>query len=305
MGYDSKLPEGIITATLTPMNAGKDVDIDRLVMHIKWLFDRGSDGVCLLGTTGEASSLTVSERIEVINHVIDAGIEPAKLLVGTTCCALPDTIELSRLATARGVGGVLIMPPFYYKNLKEEGVLETYRTIIDGVDHPDLRVYIYHFPKMSGFSFSPELVVKLTEKHPGTIVGLKDSGGDWPHMQSILELLPGFRLYAGSEKFLLPTLQAGGAGCISASANLTAPLCTRLLQSWQSEQAGAIQEKVSRARAGLEIAPFVSGLKSLFAHYQDDPSWLNIRPPNSIPEGEVVDQLLAHMAQLDPVLSDI
>lgn len=295
MKDQSILPKGIIAATLTPMNRDLGVDLGHLVSHIRWLLARGADGICLLGTTGEAVSLTVQERMEVIRKVVDAGIEPSKLLIGTSCCALQDTISLTRLAVEAGAGGVLVMPPFYYKGLTDAGVQKTYELLIEGVRDPGLHIYLYHFPKMSGHSFSPALVRKLAKDYPGVIVGIKDSGGDWNHMKEIMKNVPGFRVYAGTEKFLLPTMKAGGAGCISASANITVALCARLFAAWQSPEAGSLQDRLTAARTGLEAAPFVSGLKYLFSVLTGKKDWLNLRPPNALPDEDMRQALEDHL----------
>jgi 4-hydroxy-tetrahydrodipicolinate synthase len=225
----------------------------------------------------------VEERIEVIERVVDAGIDPSKLLIGTGSCAYPDTIALSKFAVSKGAGGVLILPPFYYKNLTDEGILAFYRRIVEGVDNERLRIYLYHFPKMTSVPFTLPLIQKLIAAHPGIVVGFKDSGGDWKNMKAICQTIPGFGLYAGTEKYLLPALRAGAIGCISASANATVKMCGDLYQQWESPEADQIQTKLTAARTAFESTSFVSGLKFLFSEWTGDSSWRNIRPPNVMP----------------------
>jgi len=283
MNFESNLPKGVITATLTPLHADLSVNFEKLISHIKWLLNNGSNAICLLGTTGEANSFTVEERIEVIERVVDAGIDPSKLLIGTGSCAYPDTIALSKFAVSKGAGGVLILPPFYYKNLTDEGILAFYRRIVEGVDNERLRIYLYHFPKMTSVPFTLPLIQKLIAAHPGIVVGFKDSGGDWKNMKAICQTIPGFGLYAGTEKYLLPALRAGAIGCISASANATVKMCGDLYQQWESPEADQIQTKLTAARTAFESTSFVSGLKFLFSEWTGDSSWRNIRPPNVMP----------------------
>lgn len=283
MNFESNLPKGVITATLTPLNTDLSVNFEKLFAHMQWLLANGSNAICLLGTTGEANSFTLEERIEVIQRIVEGGIDPSKLLIGTGCCAYTDTIILTKFAVSKGAGGVLILPPFYYKNLTDEGVLAYYRRIVDGVDDQRLRIYLYHFPKMTSVPFTLPLIQKLIAEHPGIVVGLKDSGGDWENMKTICETIPGFGLYAGTEKYLLPTLRIGGMGCISASANATVEMCGELYRQWQSSQADQLQDNLSAARTAFESTSFVSGLKFLYSEWTGDTSWRNIRPPNVMP----------------------
>ncbi len=141
MNFDSNLPKGVFTASLTPMNKDLSVNHTLLVDHLNWLLQNGSKGICLLGTTGEANSFTVEERLEVIDQVVDGGINPQRLLIGTGCCAFPDTIKLTKYAVERGAGGILMLPPYYYKDLSEAGILDYFKLVIGKVNNPDLRIY--------------------------------------------------------------------------------------------------------------------------------------------------------------------
>lgn len=191
--------------------------------HIKWLLKRGNNGICLLGTTGEANSFGVDERLRILEAVLNGGIPADKLIVGTGCCAITDTVTLTRHAHSHGVAGILLLPPFYYKTIADAG-LETYMAkLFDRVGENKVQIYLYHFLQLSGLPFSVSLVEKLVSKYPDNIIGLKDSGGEWSHMEQLLKAIPGFRLYTGNEKFLLSVLKAGGAGCISAMLILLHP----------------------------------------------------------------------------------
>lgn len=299
MIFDSNLPKGIFTASLTPMNEDLSVNHQLLVDHLNWLLQNGSDGICLLGTTGEANSLTVEERLEVIDRVVDSGINLQKILIGTGCCAYPDTVKLTKYAVEKGAGGILMLPPFYYKNLSDAGILDYFKLVIGKVDNPDMRIYLYHFPKMTGVPFTLSLVQKLIKAHPGIIVGLKDSGGDWAHMASFCNEIPGFKVYAGTEKYLLPILQAGGAGCISASTNATGALCGEIYNQWQADTAKELQAYLSKVRTTFERAPFVSGLKYMFSVWKNNPLWLQMRPPNVMPESDILRDLENELRQLE------
>lgn len=293
MKFQSKLPRGIYTASLTPLNNDLSVNYEALINHINWLLDSGSTGICLLGTTGEGNSFSNRERIEVLERVVEAGLEPAKLIVGTGTTNIPDTIELTNHAVEIGAGGILMLPPYYYKNLEDEGLVEYFRMIIEGVNNPALKIYVYHFPKMTGVPFTLELLEKLVETFPDEIVGMKDSSGDVLGMQNICENLPGFQIFAGSERFLLDNLRCGGPGCISATFNASIKYGAEVYKHWQDDNAEELQSKLNKVRSKFEIYSFVSGLKYLFANWKDDESWLNMRPPNSLPGLEVQEKLSA------------
>ena len=294
----NNLPNGVITAVLTPLDNHLNADYAHLIKHIKWLLNRGNDGIGLLGTTGEANSFSVDERLRILEKVLAAGIAPGKLIVGTGCCAITDTVTLTRHAYSHGVGGILLLPPFYYKKLSDAGIERYMAEFFDRVGENNLRVYLYHFPLLSGVPFSVGLTERLVSKYPNNIVGMKDSGGEWPHMEEILKAIPGFRLYTGSEKFLLTGLKAGAVGCISASANLTSPEAAIVYEAWKKGGGEKEQARLSMLREVLESYPSIGTLKYVFAKLTGNKNWLNIRPPNMIitsDEGSQIEQKLKEL----------
>jgi len=299
MEFDSNLPGGAFTASLTPMNDDLSVNYTALINHLNWLLTNGSNGICLLGTTGEANSFSIDERIKVLDEVIAAKIEPHKLLVGTGTCVISDTINLTKHAVTQDVGAVLMLPPYYYKNLTDQGVVDYFKLVIDGVADERLKIYLYNFPKMTGVPFTLELVKKLIVEFPGVIVGMKDSSGDWEGMQAVCENIPGFHLFTGTEKYLLDTLRAGGTGCISATFNASIHYGAKVYANWQGPEADNLQEALNKTRSDFEVDSFISSLKFLFADWHDEPLWLNLRPPNSLPVTETRKYLLEHFKKED------
>jgi 4-hydroxy-tetrahydrodipicolinate synthase len=283
------LPDGVFAASLTPMRADLSADHHALVQHCRWLLQSGADGIALLGTTGEANSLSVQERMELIEAVFEGGIPGNRLMVGTGCCALPDTLTLTRFAVEQGAGGILLLPPFYYKPVSDEGLYRYFSSLIEQVQDSRLRIYLYHFPKLSGVPISIDLTARLAESFPGIVVGMKDSSGDWSNMQALLERLPGFKLYAGTERYLLEVLKRGGAGCISATTNATAAWAAEVYRLWKAgEEVGAAQEKLTQARQALEVGGFIPLLKQLFARWQQNEGWRYMRPPQApLPEAAI------------------
>jgi 4-hydroxy-tetrahydrodipicolinate synthase len=184
---------------------------------------------------------------------------------------------------AHGVGGVLMLPPFYYKQISDDGIFATFEYIIQQISDEHLKVYLYHFPKMTGVPFSNAVVERLIRTYPDTVVGMKDSSGDWEHMKFLCENFPGFHVYAGTEKFLLDILLIGGAGCISASTNVTCKIAGEVFTAWkhhEHEAAKKLQKRLTELRMTIEQYSFVSGLKHIMANFTRQEDWLNMRPPN-------------------------
>ena len=277
---DIPLPLGVFAAVLTPQKKDLSVDAIRFVEHCNWLLNNGCDGIAVMGTTGEANSFSVSERIQALDGLIHGGIAPDRLLVGTGCCSIPDTVELTKHALTHNVGGILMLPPFYYKQIEDDGMCRWFGEVINKVSQGQLHICLYHFPKMTGVPFSDSAVDRLIREFPDTIIGMKDSSGDWEHMKRLCERFPEFRMYAGTEKYLLDILEIGGAGCISASANITCRLAGEVYLKWKTEDAVDAQKRLTDLRILLEGYPFVPGLKQIMKELCGTSEWLHMRPPN-------------------------
>lgn len=274
---------GVFAAALTPFTSSLEPDRDALIAHGQWLLDHGCDGLAILGSTGEANSLTLDQRLDIISFVADE-LPAEKLLIGTGACATADAITLTGAAVARGLTNVLVLPPFYYRPISDDGVFRYYETLVDSVADSNLRVYLYNFPQMTGFSFSSELVGRLRDKFGAVMAGMKDSSGDWDHMEEICKTQPGFDLFAGTETYLLDILRAGGVGCISATANVTSAMCQEVYQAWLAKDAAgadALQETLTATRKALQVYPAVPALKSLMARdgRAVEAKWQHLLPP--------------------------
>jgi 4-hydroxy-tetrahydrodipicolinate synthase len=270
---------GAWAASLTPLNADLSVDQDAYLDHVRWLLSAGAAGVAALGTTGEANSLSVSERLHIIAALARSGVARERLVIGTGCCAAPDTIELTRAVLDAGYANVLMLPPFYYKNVTEEGVFRAYAYVIESIGDARLRMLIYDFPQMTGVKISVALLSRLASAFKGIVVGVKNSSGDWPAMDAAIKELPGFLVFAGSEQFLLPTLRAGGPGCISATANVTSRALAALVEDWRGPDADARQGAITQTRLMLQQYPAIPALKEIMAHATTKPDWRRLRPP--------------------------
>ncbi len=272
---------GVNAAALTAMRADLSVDLDRMAAHCRWLLANGCNGLAILGTTGEANSLGVSERIAVMEGLVERGIPAARLLPGVGTPALTDTVLLARRAAELGCPGVLALPPFFYKNPSEDGLFAWFSEVIQRTG-TGTRVFLYHFPAQSAVPFTVDLVGRLLRAYPGTVKGIKDSSGDFANTRAYVEHFAkdGFEVYCGDDGHLHRLLQIGGAGSISAASNVTAAVNARVYAGWDSAEGAAAQDVLSALRKAVTSAALIPGLKALVARNAGDDAWLNIRPPH-------------------------
>ena len=273
-------PRGVLSPVVTPFTVDLRPDAARLARHCRWLLDNDV-GLAVFGTNSEANSLGVSEKLDLLDALVEAGIPAARMMPGTGTCALPDTVELTRRAVAHGCGGVLMLPPFYYKGVSDDGLFASYAEVIERVGDARLRICLYHIPAVSQVPISLALIERLLDRYPGTVAGIKDSSGDWNNTRALLERFAprGFAVFAGSETFLLATLRAGGAGCISATANVNPAAIARLARDWQQPDADARQAALDGVRTAFQRFPMIAALKAAVAHFSGDPAWTTVRPP--------------------------
>jgi 4-hydroxy-tetrahydrodipicolinate synthase len=265
---------------VTPFAADLRPDANRLTQHCRWLLTQGA-GLAVFGTNSEANSLSVDERIDLLDQLIDSGIPPQRMMPGTGCCAISDSIRLTAHAVRRGVAGCLMLPPFYYKGVSDEGLYRNFAAIIDGVSDARLRIYLYHIPPVAQVGISLGLIERLLKAYPGVIAGIKDSSGDWNNTRAVLEQFAasGFDVFAGSESFLLANMRHGGVGCISATANVNPAPIDRLYREWGSADADEMQGKLDVVRAIFQKRPMIAALKAAIAHWGKDAGWARVRPP--------------------------
>src|ERR1700761_8475338 len=272
---------GINAAVLTAMNADLSIDLDRMAGHCHWLLANGCNGLAVLGTTGEANSLGISERISVLEELIARGV-PAKLMLpGTGTTAITDTVELTRHAQKLGCRGALLLPPFYYKNPSDDGLLAYFNEVIQRVAG-DIKVYLYNFPQQSAIPFSVAFIGRLLAANPGKVKGIKDSSGNYDNGLAYVEAFArdGFEVYAGDDSLLKPLLEKGSAGSITAASNVNCALGAEVYANWNNAKGEAAHEILSATRKAVISVPLIPALKSLVARNTGDARWLNIRPPH-------------------------
>jgi len=270
---------GVLVPVLTPFTPSGDPDLGRFVAFCRWLLDQGAGGLSVFGTTSEANSMSSPERMALLDGLIEAGIPPGKLMPGTGACSITEAATLVRHAVGRGCGGVLLLPPFYYKGVSDDGIFAFVSGVIDKVASSALRIYLYHIPPVAQVGYSLDLVARLIKAYPETVVGLKDSSGDWNNTAALLERCPGFAVFPGSEVFLLDALRKGGAGCITASGNVNVPGIRKAYENWRGPQAETLQAEITTLRKALQAYPMIPALKRIVAHFHKDPDWARVRPP--------------------------
>jgi 4-hydroxy-tetrahydrodipicolinate synthase len=272
---------GVWCPVLTPVDEDLMPDARRFVAHARWLLDEGCHGLVIFGTTGEANSFSVDERIDFLEAILEAGLPRDRMLVGTGCCALTDTVRLTSHALSLGITGVLALPPFYYKNLTDEALFNSFDQVIQRVGDTRFKLYLYHFPSLSGVPITPGLLERIGAAYPDILAGVKDSSGDWNNTGLMIERFPELAIFPGAETLLLPALQAGGAGCISASCNVNTRQIRKLYDDFNAgaRDLAEQQEELNAVRKVLQLRPMIPVMKHLIADQRHDPAWRRVRPP--------------------------
>jgi 4-hydroxy-tetrahydrodipicolinate synthase len=271
----SKTLRGVIAAIATPIDETGAPDLKRATDLARYLLDNGCDGLNVLGTTGEATSFSLDERKAVMSAYKAAGLPLDRLMVGTGAAAIADAVALTKHAAELGFAGALVLPPFYYKGVPDDGLVAYIDTLVKATADKPIPLYLYHFPAMSGLPWHVTLIERLLESFPSRIVGLKDSSGDMAYARSVAAISPDFAVFPSTEAALIDARNGGFAGCISATANLNADLCAR---AWGGGDAAALDAAVA-VRKLFDGKPLVSGVKALLAHIHGDPALARVKPP--------------------------
>jgi 4-hydroxy-tetrahydrodipicolinate synthase len=271
----------VFAPVTTPFGADLAPDPRRFTAHCRWLLAHGCAGLAPFGTTSEANSLSVGEREALLDALLADGVPADRLMPGTGCCALPDSVRLTAHAVRRGCAAVLMLPPFYYKNVSDDGLFRSFAEVIERVADARLQLYLYHIPPVSQVPITLALIERLLKRYPGTVAGVKDSSGDWANTKAMLDAFAksGFDVFAGSEVFLLANMQNGGKGCITATGNINPAAINKVYESWQAPNAEALQKDITATRAVMQKYPMMAALKAVIAHYGRDPEWATVRPP--------------------------
>ena len=270
---------GVIAPNLTPFEDDLTIAEGLFLDHAEWLLAEGCAGLAPFGTTGEALSLGVDERMATLEAMVRRGIDPAKLVPGTGLTNLPDTVKLTRHAFDQGCAGAMVLPPFYYKGVPEDGLYAYFARLIEAVDRPALRLYLYHIPQVAGVGIPPAVARRLHADFPEVVVGIKDSSGDWENTKQLLAI-EDFIVYPAQETTLIQGHQLGAAGCISATANLNPAAIARLIGTIEAGSPDAgLNEEVTAFRKLIAGAGPIPAQKALLARWTGDARWARTRPP--------------------------
>ena len=271
----SKTLSGVIAAVATPIDESGAPDLKRATDLAKSLLDNGCDGLNVLGSTGEATSFSVDERKAVMDAYKKNGVAMDRLMVGTGASSVTDAIALTRHAADLGFAGALVLPPFYYKGVTDDGLADYIGALVKATEASRLPIYLYHYPQLTGILWNVPLIERLRKSFPGRIVGLKDSSGDMAFARAAAAIGKDFAVFPSTEACLLDARKGEFAGCISATANLNADLCQR---AWAHGDTAAYEAAVA-IRKLFEGRPLVPGVKTLLAHIRNDPALARVRPP--------------------------
>ena len=271
---------GALAPVLTPFTSHLEPDAERFIAHCRWLVENHA-GLAIFGTNSEAASLTSAERMGLTDALLEAGIPAAKLMPGTGACALPNAVQLSRHASQAGAAGLLVLPPFFYKNVPEDGVFAYYAELIERVGSGCAPVYLYHIPQMSCVPITMSLIERLLKRYPTVIAGAKDSSGDWDNTKAMLDSFAadGFDVFPASESFLSTALPLGAAGCISATVNMNPGGIHRVIEGWNGPDGKALQQAADQVRKVFQGGYMIPAMKHAVALHSGHAGWQTVRPP--------------------------
>jgi len=272
--------KGVLSPVVTPFKRDLSPDVGRFIAHCKWLLSQDC-GLAVFGTNSEANSMSADERMALLETVVAAGVPTDRMMPGTGACSITEAARVSAHATKLGVSGVLMLPPFYYKGVPEEGLFRFFSEVVQRVGDERLRVYLYHIPPVSAVAITHKLVERLMKAYPRQIAGMKDSADDWPHTRSMIEAFArdGFDVFSGNEKPLIDNIKAGGAGCISATANINPGKIAETYEKYATRDGEKLQLWINDVRGVMQGYVMIPALKYCIAHYGRDAAWTPVRPP--------------------------
>lgn len=271
---------GVLAPVLTPFDAELQPDFARYLAHCQWLISQNA-GLAIFGTNSEAASVSTELRLSLTDRLLEAGIPAAKLMPGTGACALDDAVALTRHATRIGAAGALMLPPFYFKGVSDDGLFAYYAEVIERVGSGCVPIYLYHIPQFTQVPITLKLIERLRKRYPEVIAGAKDSSGDWANSKAMIDNFAqdGFDVFPASESLLSQSMPIGGAGCISATANINPAGIHALIQGWNGADGAALQASADVVRNIFTAVPMIPAMKYVVGHFADHAQWRAVRPP--------------------------
>ncbi|HXR87894.1 MAG TPA: dihydrodipicolinate synthase family protein [Stellaceae bacterium] len=273
------LPRGVLAALVTPFTEALEPDTKTLFAHCRWLLGNGCTGLVMLATAGEANSLSLRQRLGMIDAAGAAGLPLAQMIVGGGSCALDEAVTMTKAIAAAGAAAALLLPPFYYRDTGEEGLFRFYATLLERVGAPQIRAVLHHRPQASGAPITDALIMRLRREFGAIIAGVQNGAGDWPTTKALIASFPELAIFSGTERLLLETLRAGGQGSISATLNLTAPLAGAVHEEWESREADGLQMALTTLRQVFDHYPTPQAPKEMLAQVTNLACWREVLPP--------------------------
>jgi 4-hydroxy-tetrahydrodipicolinate synthase len=292
------LPHGVLAALVTPFTEALEPDTKTLVTHGRWLLGNGCTGLVMLATAGEANSLSLRQRLGMIDAAGAAGLPLAQMIIGGGSCALDEAVTMTKTIAGAGAAAALLLPPFYYRDMGEEGLFRFYAMLIERTGAPGLRAVLHHRPQASGAPITDALITRLRREFGTVIAGVQNGAGDWPTTKALIANFPELAIFSGTERFLLETLRAGGQGCISATINLTAPLAGAVYEEWESSEADGLQKALTTLRQVFDHYPTPQAPKEMLAQVTNLPRWREVLPPLLPLPGERCEELSERLDDL-------
>ena len=289
---------GVLAPVLTPFTPDLQPDVKRFVAHCRWLIDN-QVSLAIFGTNSEAASMSVSERLALTDALLAAGIPAARMMPGTGGCALSDAVTLTRHAVENGAAGALMVPPFYFKGVSDDGLVAYYSEVIERVGDKRLKVYLYHIPQLTQVPITLHLIETLRKRYPDTVAGAKDSSGDWANTKAMIDnyARDGFDVFPASESTLSMALPLGAAGCISATVNMNPAGIHALFAGWSSSGGEALQADADVIRKIFQAVPMIPAMKYVAAAFSSQPDWKVVRPPLVNLDDSAGSKVLAALAE--------
>jgi 4-hydroxy-tetrahydrodipicolinate synthase len=267
--------KGVIAAAATPIRADLEPDLDRFVALCRWLLDEGCDGLNICGTTGEATSFSAAQRMAIMSAAAERGVPLDRLMVGTGAAAVADAVALTRHAASLGFAGALLLPPFYYKGVSDDGIVAYFERIVAATRDKPVPLYLYNFPALSGVEYTPSLVRRLRETFGDRLRGLKDSSGNMDYARAVAAISPELDVFPSTEAVLLEARAGAFAGCISASANVNSALCGRAFRDGDK----AALDTAVKIRGLVSRQPLIPSIKAVLADLRGDAAFEALMPP--------------------------
>ena len=297
--HPTSLP-AVLSPVLTPVHSDGEIALELFAKQCGWL-QKSNVGLAVFGTNSEGNSFSASQKINALEYLVSHGLAANQMMPGTGACAVADAVTMTKATLELGCSGALMLPPFYYKDPAEDGLFAYYAQIIEKIGSDQLKIYVYNIPPVVKFGIPVTLLERLVAAYPNTVVGMKDSSGDWEYTKACLEALSpkGFRVYAGSESFLLRTLRNGGAGCISATANVNPAAIAHLAAHWQDANADELQTSLDVVRATFAKYPMIPAMKAACARYSGNHQWSRLCPPLLTLPQEIQEKLFTDLDAIE------